>query len=90
MAIRNADLAKPAHILEKKQNHPTRMQRQKMCLVNLKPNQDLNYVNNLFDNGEIKPVLDGPYPLSKVPEMIQYFGRGKHKGKVVIEVHPWQ
>ncbi|MGK7933016.1 MAG: NAD(P)-dependent alcohol dehydrogenase [Microcystaceae cyanobacterium] len=55
-----------------------------VCLVNLKPNKDLDYINKLFEDGKIKPVLDGPYPLSKVPEMIQHFGMGKHKGKVVI------
>ncbi|MEL4895202.1 NAD(P)-dependent alcohol dehydrogenase [Crocosphaera sp. Alani8] len=55
-------------------------------LVNLKPNKDLNYINKLVIAGHIKPVLDGPYTLSEVPEMIQYFGMGKHKGKVVIAI----
>jgi len=31
-------------------------------------------------------VIDGPYKLSEVPKAIQYFGEGKHKGKVVITV----
>ena len=59
-------------------------------LVTLKPNKDLTYVNKLFEAGKIKPEIDGPYPLSDVPAMIQYFGEGKHKGKVVIATVPLQ
>ncbi|NEQ65261.1 MAG: NAD(P)-dependent alcohol dehydrogenase [Symploca sp. SIO2D2] len=58
----------------------------RVCLVNLQPNKDLDYINKLFQAGGIKPVLDGSYRLSEVPEMIQYFGMGKHKGKVVIAI----
>ena len=57
-------------------------------IVNLKPNKDLNYVNELFADGKLKPLIDGPYKLSEVPEAIQYFGEGKHKGKVVITLEP--
>ena len=55
-----------------------------VSLVNLKPNKNLNYINELFKSGMVKPVIDGPYKLSQVPEAIQYFGAGKHQGKVVI------
>ncbi|MEM6349442.1 MAG: NAD(P)-dependent alcohol dehydrogenase [Cyanobacteria bacterium P01_D01_bin.14] len=55
-------------------------------LVSLKPNQDLDYINRLFEAHQLEPVIDGPYPLSQVPELIQYFGEGQHKGKVVISV----
>ena len=41
-------------------------------------------MNELFSSGKVKPMIDGPYQLSEVPEAIQYFGEGKHKGKVVI------
>ena len=53
-------------------------------LVNLQPNQDLAYVNELFAMGQLKPAIDGPYHLSEVPRLIQYFGAGQHQGKVVI------
>jgi len=53
-------------------------------IVALKPNKDLDYINELYETGKIKPVIDGPYKLSEVPELIQYFGEGKHTGKVVI------
>jgi NADPH:quinone reductase-like Zn-dependent oxidoreductase len=55
-------------------------------IVALKPNKDLDYMNELFEAGKVKPVIDGPYKLSEVPEAIKYFGEGKHKGKVVITV----
>ena len=57
-----------------------------ICIVALKPNKDLVYINELFEAGKIKPVIDGPYKLSEVPEAIQRFGEGNHKGKVVITV----
>ena len=60
------------------------LSKKRVCLVNLKPNQDLDYINQLFDAGNIKPMLDGPYTLSDVPDIIEYFGVGKHKGKVVV------
>ncbi len=53
-------------------------------LVNLQPNKDLDYVNELLAAGQLKPALDGPYHLSDVPRLIQYFGAGQHQGKVVI------
>ncbi len=58
--------------------------KKRVHLVNLKPNQDLDYMNQLFEAAKLKPLIDGPYKLSELPEIIQYFGEGKHKGKVVI------
>ncbi|MFP6643379.1 MAG: NAD(P)-dependent alcohol dehydrogenase [Candidatus Latescibacterota bacterium] len=55
-------------------------------IVALKPNKDLGYINELFEADRLKCVLDGPYELSEVPKAIQYFGEGKHKGKIVITV----
>jgi NADPH:quinone reductase-like Zn-dependent oxidoreductase len=53
-------------------------------LVALKPNKDLSYMNELFGSGKLKPVIDGPYKLSEVPEAFMYFGKAQHKGKIVI------
>ena len=58
--------------------------RKYVSVLGLKPNKDLAFINELFEAGKIKPVIDGPCKLSEVPEIIQYFGEGKHKGKVVI------
>jgi NADPH:quinone reductase-like Zn-dependent oxidoreductase len=58
--------------------------RKRLRLVGLKTNKDMDRVNGLFKAGKLKPVLDGPFTLDKVPEALQYFGEAKHKGKVII------
>ena len=55
-------------------------------IVALKPNKDLDYMNELIEAGKVKPVIDGPYNLNEVANVIQYFGEGRHKGKVVISL----
>ena len=57
-----------------------------MNLLTLTPNKDLTYLNALFDEGKIFPVIDGPFSLAAVPHALQYFGEGKHTGKVVISI----
>ena len=58
--------------------------KKRIRIVALKPNKDLAYINELFEAGKIKPVIDGPYPLDELPKALQYFGEGKHKGKVIL------
>ncbi len=58
--------------------------RKNMHVVALEQNKDLAYINELYETGKIKPVIDGPYKLEEAPEALQYFGEGKHQGKVVI------
>ncbi len=55
-------------------------------LVALKQNKDLVYMNELFEAGKMRPVIDGPYRLDQVPEAFRIFGKGEHKGKMVITV----
>ncbi|MEX0662543.1 MAG: NAD(P)-dependent alcohol dehydrogenase [Balneolaceae bacterium] len=50
------------------------------------PNRGLDQMSELVEKGQIKPVVDGPYGFEKIPELIQYFGEGKHSGKIVIEI----
>lgn len=57
-----------------------------MRLVVLKPNKDMAYLNELFEGGKIKPVLDKLHTLSGLPEAMRYFGAADHKGKVVISM----
>jgi len=51
-----------------------------------KPNkkEDLNFLKALFEADKVKPVIDGCYPLSDVPEAFRYLGAGHARGKVVI------
>ena len=56
----------------------------KLQILSLKPNKDLDYISELFIQNKIKCKIDGPYLLEDIPRLIQYFGEGKHKGKIVI------
>ena len=47
---------------------------------------DLVFLKQLFEAGEVTPVIDRTYPLSKVPEAIRYLEEGHARGKVVITV----
>ena len=58
--------------------------KKKIRVVALKQNKDLAYMNELFEAGKVKPVIDGPYKLNEVPKAFRLFGEGNHKGKVVI------
>lgn len=48
--------------------------------------RDLQYLKELLEAGKMKPVTDRSYPLSEVPEALQYYGKGHARGKVVITV----
>lgn len=50
----------------------------------LKPNKDLAYISKLYDEGKIKPVIDGPYNLNEFQSAFMNFNKGMHSGKVVI------
>ena len=60
--------------------------KKKIAIVALKANKDLAYMNELFEAGKIKPVIDGPFRLADVPAAFRLFGKGVHKGKLVITV----
>lgn len=43
-------------------------------------------MNELFETGKAKPLIDGPYRLDEVPEAFRHFGKAEHKGKIVITI----
>lgn len=53
-------------------------------IVGLKPNKDLGYVNELFEAGKLRPVIEGPYTLADLREAFRLFATGDHKGKIVV------
>ncbi|MEQ9297177.1 MAG: NAD(P)-dependent alcohol dehydrogenase [Cyclobacteriaceae bacterium] len=57
-----------------------------MEVLALKANKDLDQLELLFTDQPLECVIDGPYPLEEVPRLIQYFGEGKHTGKVIIKM----
>ncbi len=52
----------------------------------LDPNKYLDKMNEMYEAGLMKPVIDGPHTFDKVPQLIKYFGEAKHKGKIVISL----
>jgi NADPH:quinone reductase-like Zn-dependent oxidoreductase len=58
----------------------------KLRVLSLVPNKGLDYLSALVEKGQIKPVIEGPYKFDEIPELIQYFGEGKHLGKIVVDV----
>jgi NADPH:quinone reductase-like Zn-dependent oxidoreductase len=59
----------------------------KLALLPLKPNEGLKKVTELFLQGKLKCQIDGPHPLEDIPKLVQYFGDGEHKGKIVVSIY---
>ena len=55
-------------------------------MVMLKANEDLDYINRLYEENKINCIIDGPYTFDKIPWAVQRFGDGLHHGKIVISV----
>jgi NADPH:quinone reductase-like Zn-dependent oxidoreductase len=49
--------------------------------------QDLAYVKELIETGQVVPVIDRRFPLHELPEALRYYGQGHARGKVVIVIH---
>ena len=53
-------------------------------LLTLQANRGLAEMAELFETGKIVPIVEGPYPLSEVPEAIRLFSKAGQKGRIVI------
>jgi NADPH:quinone reductase-like Zn-dependent oxidoreductase len=60
--------------------------KRKIEIVSLKTNKDLVYLNELFEAGKIKSIMDGPFKLADVPDAFRHFEMAEHKGKIVISI----
>jgi NADPH:quinone reductase-like Zn-dependent oxidoreductase len=60
--------------------------RKSVRVIILKQNLDLAYLSELFEAGQLAPVVDGPYSLADAREAFRHFGAGNHKGKIVLTV----
>ncbi len=59
----------------------------KMEVLALKPNNGLDEVLGLIQEKKIHTQIDGPHRFEGIPRLIQYFGEGKHLGKIVIKIN---
>jgi NADPH:quinone reductase-like Zn-dependent oxidoreductase len=60
---------------------------QKMASFTVKPNkEDLRFLKQLIEAGQLAPMIERTYPLSETPEAIRYLENGHARGKVVITV----
>ncbi len=61
----------------------------KLAVLETKPSQeDLAFVADLIEAGQVVPVIDRCDPLEAVPEAIRYLEAGHARGKVVITMQP--
>jgi len=60
--------------------------RRKLRVLGLQPNRGLDRLSELAENGQITPVVDGPYGIDEIPGLIQYLGEGRHLGKIVVDM----
>lgn len=60
--------------------------KRKFRLVMLKVNKDLEYLNRLYTEGKLHPVIHGPFELEEIRRVFEIFAEGQHKGKLVVEV----
>lgn len=59
----------------------------KIGLMGYRPHRkDLEYLNQLFEEGHLKTVIDKSYPLQEVAAAFQYFCEGNFKGKLIIDI----
>jgi len=69
----------------KKQN--STQGKQKISVLSLEQSKnDLILIKELLETGDIKPVIDGCFPLDKTPEAFRYFEKEHPQGKVVIVI----
>ncbi len=63
-----------------------KMVKHKLQILSLKANEGLAHINNLYEEGKLRFAIDGPYQLEEIPKLITYFGKGHHKGKVIVSI----
>lgn len=65
----------------------SRFSNKKLGIMGYKPNRkDLEYLNQLFEEGNLIPVIDKRYQLPEVAAAFHYFGEGNIKGKIIINI----
>lgn len=55
-------------------------------IVFLRANKDMAHVNELFESGSLRPVIDRTFPLHEARDAMRYYTEGKFVGKIVLSV----
>ena len=55
-------------------------------ILALKPNKGLKEIEGFLNEGQLKCLVDGPYPFQETAKAITLFGNAKHKGKVIVSL----
>lgn len=58
--------------------------RKHVRVVALKPNKDLARMNEWFESGRLRPVIDSVYPFDALRDALRRFGTGDHIGKIIV------
>jgi len=58
----------------------------RLQVLSLKANKGLEEIGNLVVDQKLRCQIDGPYSIDEVGAYLQYFGEGKHEGKVIINI----
>ena len=60
----------------------------KMSNLSMKSDkQDLTFVKELIEAGDVVPVIDRCFPLHELPSALDYYAQGHSRGKVVITIN---
>jgi len=54
--------------------------------IKFQNHDDLVALKSMIEAGQVKPVIDGSYPLSRTPDAIGHVAEGHARGTVVISV----
>ena len=46
--------------------------------------EDFLLLNDMFERGQVKPVVEKAYPLEKISEAMRHLGAGHAKGKIAV------
>ena len=61
-------------------------EKRKLYLVAEGPNKGLTELCEFMQSGKLVSVIDRTFSLAEVPTAMRYFGEGRHRGKIMIEV----
>ncbi len=56
-------------------------------VLSLHSNKNLLQIAKLYEDKKLYTKIEGPFIFGQIPALIEYFGSGKHIGKIAVAVH---